>query len=128
MNLLLDTHALVWWSAESHRLSRKAFAAIAEPDNTIWISAATAYEIALKHAMGRFPEAAFMALNWQETIAQLQFRELSITARHGLRAGALPRHHGDPFDRLLIGAALEDALTLVTNDSSITRYDVPVLW
>ncbi|MFN7056243.1 type II toxin-antitoxin system VapC family toxin [Hyphomonas sp.] len=128
MRLLLDTHALVWWLEGGQRLSQKARKAIADPDADVHVSAASAYEVSLKFMLGKFPEAEALVGSWRETIAGAGFHELDISARHALRAGSLPRHHRDPFDRLIVATALEDGLALVTNDAAILQYGAPVLW
>ncbi len=128
MKLLLDTHALVWWLDEGQRLSANARRAISDPSASVHVSAASAYELSLKHALGKFPEADKLVRNWSVQIEQAGFLDLGISASHAIRAGALPRHHRDPFDRLLIASAVEDGLTLVTNDAAIARYDVETYW
>jgi PIN domain nuclease of toxin-antitoxin system len=127
VNLLLDTHALLWWLTDSRKLGRRARAAIAGSANTVWVSAASAWEIAIKTALGRleFKEPPEVCL--PRELARNDFHELPVALDHALAVGTLPLHHTDPFDRLLIAQARAQALTLVTADSVFERYDVRTL-
>lgn len=124
MRLLLDTHMFIWACADLDRLSRAEQKAIADPDNDIFVSAATAWEIAIKRALGRLD---FRVERFEEFASSLEFEPLPVTARHAIAAGALPRHHNDPFDRMLVAQAQREGLTLVTADPMIRRYEVAVL-
>lgn len=99
-----------------------------DEENDIFISAATAWEIATKHRLGRLPEAEVLALDFQGRIASQGFEELSITVAEGVRAGALSGHHRDPFDRILIAQAQERNLVLLTNETLFDQYGVRRLW
>ncbi len=123
MNLLLDTHILLWWLADDILLPAAAREAIASPDNSIVISAATAWEIAIKKAAGRLeaPDDLIEALDAND------FDTLPISAAHALSAGSLPAHHSDPFDRMLIAQARTEGLKLVSVDSRFAHYDVELL-
>ena len=127
MHLLLDTHAFLWWIADSSRLSARAYGAIADAENDIAVSAASAWEIATKHRLGRLPSDA-LAPGIGVYIAQQGFDEVSITVDDASRAGTLPQHHRDPFDRMLIAQALSRSLFLVSNESLFDRYGVSRLW
>ncbi len=123
MRLLLDTHVLLWWLANARALGREAKEAIADGQAFVVVSAASAWEISIKRALGRLSAPA-------ELEGQLQrhrFAPLPISIAHGLRAGELPPHHSDPFDRLLVAQAEIEGLTVVTRDPNISRYGVPVL-
>ena len=122
MTLLLDAHAFLWWVFEDRRLSTEAHAAIA--DNQCLVSAVTVWEIAIKRATGKLaaPEDLVGAL------ARERFEELPVTAAHGEAAGALPPHHRDPFDRMLVAQAKAERLTVVTVDPAFAAYGVPVVW
>ncbi len=123
MNLLLDTHILLWWLADDSLLPTAAANAIGSPDNTVAISAATAWEITIKKAAGRLdaPDDLLDALDASH------FDTLPITAIHAIMAGSLPAHHSDPFDRMLIAQARTEGLTLVSVDSRFPDYDVQLL-
>ena len=124
MRLLLDTHILLWWLSDDASLPGVARAAIRDPLSEVFVSAATAWEIAIKQALGKldFPVAQFPAI-----LAAEGFEPLGITVDHAVLAGALPLHHNDPFDRILIAQAQHEGLTLVTADAAIPRYGVAVL-
>ena len=128
MRLLLDTHTLLWWIADSRRLSARAYDAIADEGNDIAVSAASAWEIATKHRLGRLPSADALASGIGVYIARQGFDEMSITVDDASRAGALLQHHRDPFDRMLIAQALSRNLFLVSNESLFDLYGVRRLW
>lgn len=123
MNLLLDTHALLWWLADDRELSREASSAISDARNEVFVSAATAWEIAIKRAMGKLAAPA----NLLAAIAAGGFQELPITLAHALAAGELPPHHADPFDRMLVAQAKLEGLTLVTRDQRLAAYQIPIV-
>jgi PIN domain nuclease of toxin-antitoxin system len=121
--LLLDTHAFLWWIADDRALGPHAREAIAAPDNIVFVSAATAWEIAVKRAAGKL-EAPGDVADW---IREGGFEELAIDVAHAVRSAQLPGHHRDPFDRLLIAQAQLEELTLVTGDPEIVGYEVETL-
>ena len=123
MKVLLDTHALLWWLAEDETLSIKARQVIASPKTTVYVSAASAWEIAIKKAIGKLqaPDDLVAALSAN------RFQHLPVTIEHALYAGALPRHHDDPFDRMLVAQALLEKLTIITRDKSIPAYNPAVI-
>jgi PIN domain nuclease of toxin-antitoxin system len=122
--LLLDSHVLLWWEADDARLSDRARERIERPDSTALFSAVSLWELAIKQALGklRLPDALISRL------AEEGFQEVPVTGAHGLLAGELPRHHNDPFDRMLVAQAHTESLVIVTADPRIAAYDVPVLW
>ncbi len=123
MNLLLDTHALVWWDVADARLSVAARAAITNPANYVFVSAASIWEIAVKQRVGRIPFTG-------SPIASIErngFSSLPISGEHAEVAAQLPPIHRDPFDRMLIAQALLQGLVLVTSDRFIGQYAVPQL-
>lgn len=128
MRLLLDTHALIWWTTLDPKLSRRALAAIADPANTIVVSAVSAVEIAIKHRIGKLPEAAMLATQFTAEMAEEGFIELPLTARHGQLAGNLNIAHKDPFDRMLIAQSILDELPLVSNEAGFDGFGVSRLW
>jgi PIN domain nuclease of toxin-antitoxin system len=124
MTLLLDTHALLWWLADDPALTLGARTAIRAAGHLVFVSAATAWEISIKQALGKLEalddlEAALVAN---------RFQPLPITVAHALAAGRLPRHHEDPFDRMLIAQAQAVQLTVITHDAKFQPYGVPILW
>lgn len=123
MRVLLDTHVLLWWLAADPLLPARAETVIADPDNDVIVSAATAWEIAIKKAAGRLEAPDDLA----ETLAANDFQTLSIDVPHAVAAGALPAHHSDPFDRMLIAQARVEGLTLVSVDRRFSAYDVELL-
>lgn len=128
MQLLLDTHAFLWWLVVSERLSPTAQEAIADESNDIFISAASAWEIVVKHRLGRLSEADAIALDIAGAIAEQGFEGLSMTVDDAARAGALPGHHRDPFDRMLIAQALSRNLVLVSIETLFDQYGLRRLW
>jgi PIN domain nuclease of toxin-antitoxin system len=123
MRVLLDTHILLWWLADDEKLPTLAAATIADPDVEVMVSAAAAWEIAVKRRRGRLhaPEDLLGALEGND------FAALPITAAHALAAGDLPDHHADPFDRMLIAQSITEGLTLISGDSRFHSYDVALL-
>ena len=128
MDLLLDTHAFLWWLAEDPRLSAAARDAVADPSARVHVSAASAWEIATKHRLGKLPGAAVVAADVAAEIAAEAFVALPVTVLHGQQAGALPGPHRDPFDRMLIAQALHEGMTLVSNETAFDAYGVTRLW
>ncbi len=128
MRGLLDTHAFLWWLAGDTSLSGAARDLITDKASTIFVSAASAWEIATKHRLGKLPGAAAIAPDIEGAVRRQGFEALSVTMRHGQRAGALPGHHRDPFDRMLIAQAILEDCALVSNDVLFDRYGVVRLW
>ena len=128
MRILLDTHAFLWWLAGDEQLSDAARAAIADEDNDVFVSAASAWEIATKHRIGKLPAVAAIVADLDGVLSDQSFIGLSISIRHGQAAGALPGPHRDPFDRMLIAQAMLDDLTLVSNEQAFDAYGVRRLW
>ena len=116
MILLLDTHALAWGWANDPRLGGGARARIAHPETRVLVSAASAWEIGIKHAAGRWPEAPRMLDRWDALLAAARFEPLAISATHAMRAASLPWAHKDPFDRILAAQATLEGARLVTAD------------
>ncbi len=128
MRALLDTHAFLWWLADSGRLSNPARRMIADEGNDILVSAASAWEITTKYRLGKLPEGAVAAFDVVGNIARQGFRELMINVADAERAGLLPGPHRDPFDRMLIAQALARDLVVVSADAVFDRYGVNRLW
>jgi PIN domain nuclease of toxin-antitoxin system len=123
MRLLLDTHVLIWWLEGGKNITLKVRDQITRPDNEIFISAASAWEIAIKKTSGKLQTPDDL----EEQIKHHAFTPLNIEIAHALRAGALPLHHRDPFDRMLIAQCQIEDLTLVTHDTRLSMYDIPLL-
>jgi PIN domain nuclease of toxin-antitoxin system len=129
VRLLLDTHTFLWWVFADPRLSRRARTAIEDDvENQIFVSAASAWEIATKYRIGKLPDAAVVAGDVAGAIAEEGFNELSVSVRHAERAGGLVGHHQDPFDRMLIAQAMLDDLGLVSNERAFDVYGVKRVW
>lgn len=122
MQLLLDTHTLLWWLNDS-ALRPAAREAIADPRNDVFVSAATAWEISIKQALGKLTVPSDISAR----IIASGFEPLLITVAHGFAAGALPRLHDDPFDRMLIAQAQLENLVAVSRDSRFGSYGVPMI-
>lgn len=123
MRLLLDTVAMIWWIRDDPHLGRDARAAIADPANDVFLSAASVWEVEIKRAKRR----AELDVEVIEEMAGHGIAGLAVTVAHAVRAGRLPQHHADPFDRMLVAQAQLEGLALVTSDSAIGRYDVLVV-
>ncbi len=128
MRLLLDTHALLWWLAGNSELSKNAREAIEDSANDVLVSAASAFEIATKHRLGKLPGAAAIVADIAGCIVDQGFTELPITVSDGERAGGLAGIHRDPFDRMLIAQAIGHHLVLISNETLFDHYGVRRLW
>ena len=127
VQLLLDTHAFLWWLGGNRRMSGSARRAV-DDANTVFVSAASAWEIATKHRIGKLPQAGAVALDVTGSIAGQGFEELAITVDDAARAGRLPGTHRDPFDRVLIAQALARDIAIVSVDQAFDGYGVRRLW
>lgn len=123
MTLLLDTQTLLWWLADDRRLTKPARDAIADPATIVYVSAVTAWEIAIKRALGKLSAPDDLP----DQMRAGGLTELRISIDDGLLAGALPLHHADPFDRMLVAQAQLRGLTIVTRDEALRLYGVSVL-
>ena len=121
MNVLLDTHVLIWWD-EGRRIAAEARHAIEQAD-AVYVSAASAWEVAIKTALGRLRPIRTI----EEAASDSGFLELPVTFRHAERVTGLPSHHRDPFDRMLVAQAAIEELTLVTRDPVFARYGVALI-
>jgi PIN domain nuclease of toxin-antitoxin system len=122
VRLLLDTHALLWWLADEG-LGPQARDAIADPDNLVAVSAASAWEISIKKALGKLAAPDDL----EQQIQAGGFTALPISVAHAIAAGRLARHHEDPFDRVLIAQAITEGMTIVTRDKRFDDYAVALL-
>ena len=128
MRVLLDTHTLLWWLDGDRRLSRRARNLIAADDNSVLVSAVSAWEISTKVRLGKLPGAIEVAAELPAVLRQQNFEPLPITIVHALRAGNLPGPHRDPFDRMLIAQAQDEDLALVSNERVFDVYGVRRVW
>ena len=127
MRLLLDTHVLLWSFLSPERLSPHARDVLSGPENQVFVSVASAWEVAIKQSLGKL-ELPDDAERWlPEMLRRSGASLLDIGLRAALRVRALPLHHNDPFDRMLIAQALEDGFTIVTRDKSFSSYGVPLM-
>ena len=125
---LLDTHTLLWWLFDDPKLSDPARRTIANPEHRVWVSAASAWEIATKARLGKLPEAGDVPARLEYYLRKARFAELVVTISHGLRAGALPGPHRDPFDRMLMAQSLATGYPIITIDPVFGDYGVLVIW
>ena len=127
MTFLIDTHCWLWWIASPERLSVRAFDIIESGENTILFSAASSWEIAFKYAIGKMdlpePPGEFVP----KRLVRDGITSLPVEHSHALHTATLPRHHNDPFDRMLIAQALLEKVPIMTVDPQIERYDVQII-
>ncbi len=128
MNVLLDTHAFLWWVVDDPQLSNTAKAIIADQSNAIYVSVISAWEIIIKERIGKLilPEPPETYI--PSRLASNQFISLNVQIQHVLQIAALPDHHRDPFDRLLIAQSQVENIPLLTVDHQIRQYSVNVIW
>lgn len=128
MRLLLDTHTVLWWFTDDSRLSKAARRAIALESNQIFVSAASAWEIAIKHRLGKLEGVPDAAARFVDLMEADGFTPLPMTHRHALLAGSYKASHGDPFDRMLAAQSELEKLVLVTRDQSFRTFQTRILW
>lgn len=128
MKLLLDTHALLWALVDSPRLSRRAAALIGDAANDLLVSPVTAYEVCSKHTLGKLPEAAALAADFEGELLPLNVEWLPITQAHMVAAGKLNMAHRDPFDRILMAQSLVERVALVSIEAVFDGYGVERMW
>lgn len=125
MKLLLDTQVLLWAAGQPERLSSSARRLLANPSNDLLFSAASLWEITIKHALGR-PDFRVQARVLRRGLLDNGYVEVPVTGEHAVNVASLPPIHRDPFDRLLLAQALCEGVTLVTADAQLARYDGPI--
>ncbi len=123
MNLLLDTHTVLWWLSDDPALSETARVAIADPENTVFLSAVVVWEIRIKQSIGKLD----LPDDFGEVLDVQRFAELAVTVDHAHTIAELPAAHQDPFDRMLVAQAMVEHMAIVTRDRSIADYDVEVI-
>lgn len=128
VHLLLDTHALLWWLDDDRRLSRRARNLIADADNTVYVSAATVWEIAIQVASGKLADPDGAVPRLPSILVERGMVALPNLPAHAIEAARLPPIHRDPFDRMCVAQARLGQCALVTNDTLMKRYDVKTVW
>lgn len=128
LNLLLDTHTLIWWLAGAPEISAAAQAAIADQRNRVFVSSASAWEIATKFRIGKLPEVTALVEDLAGHIRRERFESLPISIEHAQAAGLLPGPHRDPFDRMLIAQSRLERMPVVGNDPVFRHYGAALLW
>ena len=128
MRLLLDTHSLIWWLEQSKKLSLRARRVIGSGHHDIFVSAASAWEIATKVKNGKLKFNAAFLVDFDASVRALNFEPLAMTSLHAVTGAQLPGAHGDPFDRMLAGQAAVEKLKLVMSDPAIGAFGVETLW
>lgn|SRR3989338_1879909 len=125
MNLLLDTHILLWWLSDDPRLPKIAHGLMADAGNTLHVSVASLWEIALKNGKGK------LQVNPEEVLSEIEaegFKILPILARHVMSLATLAPHHADPFDRIMVAQATAESMRLLSHDGVLSRYGDMVMW
>ena len=128
MRILLDTHTFLWWIANAPQLSKTARRLIGDAGNVLYWSAASSWEAAIKHSLGKLPLPAAPEVFFPAELLLNQVELLPILDAHAFQAAQLPAHHKDPFDRMLVAQAQMEDLVLLSDDSQIRPYDVDVRW
>lgn len=123
MRLLLDTHTFLWWVSDWDEIDEKTRSAISDPGNRVFVSAVSGWEIGIKKARGRLVAPD----NLSAVVEEKHLEHLALTFEHAERAAALPMHHRDPFDRMLVAQAQAEGLVLVTRDRCIPLYEVATM-
>ena len=127
MNLLLDTHTLIWFITDNDNLPRKTKSIIESKENACFVSMASYWEIGIKNSIGRLDLNADLKTIFH-IIEETGFNTIPITTNQILTNAHLPFHHQDPFDRIIIAQAMTEKMTIITKDSQMELYDVPTLW
>jgi PIN domain nuclease of toxin-antitoxin system len=128
MNYILDTHSLVWWLNREPELSTNSFEAISNYENSIFVSAVSAFEISNKYRLGKWVGVRNLASFFETIIRDEGFTILAITAEHARYAGMISEIHRDPFDRIIAAQALSIDATVITKDAQIAKLGAPTLW
>ena len=128
MKLLLDTHTLVWWFDGNQRMPEHVRILIDADDASVFVSAASAWELTTKYRLGKMPEAVALVAGFFDFIASCEFEPLPVTVEHGHRAGLLAGAHKDPFDRMLAAQAIIEDMGLVTADPALAGLGARVVW
>ena len=125
---LLDSHVLLWWWFDPDRLSQQARSLLLDPSTTVLVSAASVWELSLKHHQGKLPELTAAIADLPGLLQADGFQPLPISIAHGLRAGGYSQSHRDPFDRMLAAQAELEGLVLMTADAQLSNFPCQILW
>ncbi|HTX53745.1 MAG TPA: type II toxin-antitoxin system VapC family toxin [Candidatus Baltobacteraceae bacterium] len=128
MKVLLDTHTFIWWDGNSAQLSQSALAFCTDPQNTVFLSVVSAWEIQIKRQLGKLQLRLPLATVIESQQRQNSIEVLPVMLPHVLALDALPPHHKDPFDRLLIAQAIAEGAALISNDPAFSKYGIDVRW
>ncbi len=128
MRLLLDTHALAWFAMDRPSLSPRAREALEDAASIVFVSAVSAFEIATKHRIGKWPEVAPLVADFEASTAGAGLHSLPMTDRHAIVAGSFRQGRGDPFDRLLAAQALVEAMPIVSIDEDLDAFGIQRFW
>ena len=128
MKLLLDTHTFLWWITSDPKLSPTANELISDIHNTTYWSAASSWEVSIKYKIGRLPLPDPPEFFLPVELEKNRIESLPIIDAHAFQSGLLPRHHRDPFDRMLVSQAQVESLVLISNDRRLSHYDVDIQW
>lgn len=128
MKALLDTHVVLWWWSEPDRLSPRALGLLKDPANRFQVSAASAWEIATKHRIGKYPEGARVIHDFGSRLVVDGFTELPVSIEHALRAGSLPGDHRDPFDRMLAAQSIIENTPIISSDEALSALGAERVW
>ena len=126
--VLLDTHIVLWWFVAPAKLSREALETITDDTADVYVSVASAWEIATKVRLGKLPEAVILEAGFGEALDADNFMALPVAMKHGLLAGRLPGDHGDPFDRMLAAQSILEGLPIITRDPAIRKFGAKTIW
>jgi PIN domain nuclease of toxin-antitoxin system len=128
LQILLDTHAFIWWVLGDANLSLVARSHIGDANNDCFVSAASAWEVTTKYRLGKLPQAAQLAANFSEIVVQQGFIPLALTMVHAARAGPSLKFHRDPFDRMIVAQALIDGMAVISIDPQLDQFGITRIW
>jgi PIN domain nuclease of toxin-antitoxin system len=128
MRVLVDTHILIWAGLAPARLGKRAMAILANRSNEVYVSAASAWEVATKVRLGKLPGAEQLERDFIDSVQDAGYTLLSITAATALRAGRMPGDHRDPFDRMIAAQALAEDIPVLSNDSQLDSFGITRIW
>lgn len=128
MKLLFDTHALIWFAEDRPELSEAVRAALADSSDDVFCSVASIWEMAIKLSLGKLKMAVRLEGPFERLLERHGFRLIAVEYLHAARVAALPWHHRDPFDRLLVAQALVEGMALLSHDGQLDAYGIKRIW